>query len=133
MSRQFRDAALVVAACAGLGLTSAASAVDLRDWGRTFAASERFVVLGQFGNQAVLDKETQLVWQRAPGNELVSYDTAWNRCDRANSGGRMGWRLPTLPELRSLIDPAIYNQSVASLPSKPERTFVSRRRSPPSA
>jgi hypothetical protein len=42
-----RFAAAVATACAGLALASAADAVDLRDWGRKFPASERFVVLGR--------------------------------------------------------------------------------------
>ena len=105
-----------------LGITSAlvaatASAIDLRDWGRKLPPSERFGVLAQFTNDAVLDKETQLVWQRAPGDDHVSFDAAWDSCDRATIGGRMGWRLPTLPELRSLIDPSITNQYVPALPA----------------
>jgi hypothetical protein len=41
------------------------AAIDTRDWGRKFASSDnRFVVLDAFNNEAVLDEETQLVWQR---------------------------------------------------------------------
>lgn len=54
---------------------------------------------------AVLDKETGLVWQRTPRpdalpNLLVT--TEW--CDEVEVGGRYGWRLPTIHEIRSLAD-----------------------------
>src|SRR5262245_39617836 len=45
----------------GLALANHARAVDLRDWGRKYDnANERSVVLSEFNNDAVLDKETQL-------------------------------------------------------------------------
>jgi hypothetical protein len=102
-----RIAAAVAAGCAGLVLASAAGAVDLRDWGRKFPTSERFVVLSQFNNQAVLDKETQLVWQRSPISTLQSFYAAdYNSCSRTPIGARHGWRLPSRFELMTLIDPA---------------------------
>jgi hypothetical protein len=80
-----------------------AQAVDLRDWGKKFDdASERFVVLAEFNNEAVLDKETQLVWHRSP----FGFDDSWNYvfryCLSRGIGGRLGWRLPTSEELASL-------------------------------
>ena len=67
-----RIAATVAAAYAGLALTSTAGAVDMREWGRKYnIASERFVVLTSFNNEAVLDKETQLVWHRSKGGAYV--------------------------------------------------------------
>jgi hypothetical protein len=102
-----RIAAAVAAACVGLTLAGSASAVDLRDWGRKFnTASERFVVLAQFNNEAVLDKETQLIWQRTPGS-VTSWTGAYQNClVTANGiGGRYGWRLPSFSELSSLLGP----------------------------
>lgn len=37
-------------ACSGFAIANTATAVDLRDWGRKFPTSERFVVLSQFNN-----------------------------------------------------------------------------------
>jgi hypothetical protein len=109
-----RFAAAVATACAGLALASAAEAVDLRDWGRKFPASERFVVLAQFNNQAVLDKETQLVWQRTPFQSLLPYrNSAVDSCTDRSNGGRLGWRLPSLHELASLVDPSAAPGSLA--------------------
>ncbi|MGH8243043.1 MAG: DUF1566 domain-containing protein [Steroidobacteraceae bacterium] len=91
--------------CLALSLATAAGAVDLRDWGRKFPTAERFVVLSQFGNQAVLDKETQLVWQRQPFQSQTSWIVAKVRCLSLVLGGRRGWRLPSVHELQSLTRP----------------------------
>jgi hypothetical protein len=101
-----RFAAAVATAFAGLALASVAEAVDLRDWGRKFPASERFVVLAQFNNEAVLDKETQLVWERQPAVGKVLWYQARQTCAVKAIGGRSGWRLPALNELTSLYDAA---------------------------
>src|SRR5262245_54093346 len=86
-------------------LGTAAGAVDLRDWGRKYPASERFVVLAQFDNQAVLDKETQLVWQRTPDpNQALQWHYARTSCIAGVFGGRRGWRLPSVHELSSLAE-----------------------------
>jgi len=105
-SRNRRYIAALATAGAALALAHTAAAVDLRDWGRKFATSERFVVLAQFKNQAVLDKETQLVWQRTPPSIRSDWRTADHTCLKASTGGRGGWRLPTRSEFMSLVDPA---------------------------
>jgi hypothetical protein len=101
-----RIAATVAAGCAGLVLASTAGAVDLRDWGRKFSTSERFVVLSQFNNQAVLDKETQLVWQ-AVADTTPAITGVWSQahfsCLFDTAGSRRGWRLPTYPEIASIF------------------------------
>jgi hypothetical protein len=91
-----------VLAVAGLAFASAAEAVDLRDWGRKYNdASERFVVLSSFNNEAVLDKETQLVWRRSAPS-ATSWFYALQNCYASGTGGRYGWRLPSISELLSL-------------------------------
>ena len=56
-------------------------------------------------DEAVLDHETGLVWQRTPGNDVVSGAAAATRCMDTTSGGRYGWRLPLIEELATLLDP----------------------------
>src|SRR4030042_1147285 len=45
--------------------------------------------------QAVLDKETGLVWERTPWNYEGDWWTAQWQCWASFTGGRRGWRLPT--------------------------------------
>ena len=95
------------------GVTRDGSAIPLESWDDQIAGAPRFVVLAEFDNEAVLDRETQLVWQRnlgiVYGNAVLrtSWETSHNACLNANIGGRMGWRLPSAEELASLIDPAL--------------------------
>jgi Protein of unknown function (DUF1566) len=79
---------------------------NLKSWSRKIDnARNRFETLTRFDNEAVLDRETQLVWEREPqdpflpGTFTVAVDDCYNRI----VGGRMGWRLPTLEELTSLL------------------------------
>ncbi|MDY6951034.1 MAG: DUF1566 domain-containing protein [Thermodesulfobacteriota bacterium] len=53
--------------------------------------------------EAVLDKETGLVWERTP--EIADrWADACDYCYHKRVGGRFGWHLPTLEELASLLD-----------------------------
>jgi hypothetical protein len=62
-------------------------------------------VLGEFGGAAVLDKETQLVWERDPGGPARTWWDAQSHCNNKVVGNRKGWRLPTVQELASPVDP----------------------------
>ena len=63
------------------------------------------MVLADFNNEAVLDKETGLVWQREPANTAYTWDVALGYCHtELNLGGRKGWHLPTIEQLSSLVD-----------------------------
>ena len=57
---------------------------------------------------AVLDNNTGLVWEQSPA---VTLGPAWTdarfQCVNKNVGGTRGWRLPSVTELASLIDPSL--------------------------
>jgi hypothetical protein len=67
-------------------------------------ASQRFACV--LDGTAVLDRETGLVWERqvsAQQPEMLWADAALD-CAAHDTGGRLGWRLPTGSELLSLVD-----------------------------
>lgn len=68
--------------------------------------TNRFVVLANWNNEAVLDRETGLVWDRSPSTETVTQFIAVVKCIQLMRGGRSGWRLPGIQELQSLVDPS---------------------------
>jgi len=88
-------------------------------WDTQINEPSRFTVLSDFNKEAVLDKETGLVWQQSPGdardrNPTETWLQAQWICNTRTVGNRKGWRLPTLQELASLVDPT---QSNPALPS----------------
>lgn len=85
-------------------------------WDQKLPAATRFVVLSNWGQQAVLDRETGLVWQRSPSGSEIFFQGIL-ACSLATTGGRAGWRLPSLHELESLIDPSVDAPGVVSLPA----------------
>jgi hypothetical protein len=88
----------------------------LKSWSNVIPAAKRFVVLGDFNNEAVLDRETGLVWQRTAEGTPRTWVDAVRTCWTRQVGGRAGWHLPTIEELASLIDPTIPSPGPA-LPS----------------
>lgn len=76
-------------------------------WAQALPAAQRFVILMAFNSDAVLDKETGLVWERSPQTTAVSSSNVRLTCANKAVGGRKGWRLPSLPELASLVDPSV--------------------------
>jgi hypothetical protein len=83
-------------------------------WSQVLPASERFQVV--MNGEAVLDRETGLVWEKAPDSSTARtwYDAVVYGHNK-NVGGRKGWRLPAVEELLSLIDPN--SQSGVKFPS----------------
>jgi uncharacterized protein DUF1566 len=69
--------------------------------------SQRFVILPAFNSDAVLDKQTSLVWEKSPQTTSAKWSVARRTCIEKSVGGQKGWRLPSLPELASLVDPSI--------------------------
>jgi Protein of unknown function (DUF1566) len=88
-------------------------------WDQTLQASQRFVVLAAFNSDAVLDKETGLVWEKSPQSNAVSSSNARLACANKVIGGRKGWRLPALPELTSLVDPSVASPGPTLPPGHP--------------
>lgn len=88
-----------------LVITGTAHAIDLRSWDLKLAGSPRFVTL--WNGAVVLDRETQLVWERSPSTALSTWEGALRDCYSKKVGDRKGWRLPTVEELFSLVDPSV--------------------------
>jgi len=53
-------------------------------------ANGRFQLLQDFNNEAVLDQETGLVWERQPSNQNVAWSNARLACAQKSVGGRGG-------------------------------------------
>src|SRR4029434_2696444 len=82
-------------------------------WDQQLPASTRFIVLSNWGGAAVLDRETGLVWERSPDSTFTpTWSDAQLGCAAKDVGGRGGWKLPSIQELRSLIDPAAANPAL---------------------
>jgi hypothetical protein len=69
--------------------------------------TNRFVILANWNGEAVLDRETGLVWERSPSPVTLAWPLAQVNCSNVTKGGRKGWRLPALAELASLVDPTV--------------------------
>jgi hypothetical protein len=76
-------------------------------WDQVLPAATRFAVLADFGGAAVLDKETGLVWEQSPATTTHTWSAARFQCRGRTTGGRRGWRLPSVHELASLVDPSV--------------------------
>lgn len=79
-------------------------------WDKTIAGSARWTLVLE--NEAALDKETGLVWQRNTDDTIRDYYVAETYCYGLNLGGRMGWRMPTMEELTSLVDRSQINPAL---------------------
>lgn len=124
LSRRFIQAVLATVAflaitpasaqTAGSGPYYATPSWDLKLQCDTSATCPRFIVLTNWNNAAVLDRETGLVWDRSPSSEARSWEFHKTACMNLNKGGRKGWRLPAIQELLSLADPANADLSLPS-------------------
>ena len=95
------------------------SATDLsgitQNWDKNLTGTARFTVLPSFNNEAVRDNNTGLVWEQAPSTTQDSWLASAVHCiNGVTVGGTKGWRLPSVAELASLVDPT---QSNPALPT----------------
>ena len=90
----------------GYGPWSAAKAVSLKEevssWSRKLTSATRFALV--LDDQAILDNETGLTWERKPAAGLLNWVSAQFVCAVSSTAGRYGWRAPTQAELYSLAD-----------------------------
>jgi hypothetical protein len=92
----------------GSGGGGAAGNFTMR-WDTRNASASRFTVLTDFGGAAVRDNNTGLVWEQSPTtlNMMTTWTDARLQCIDKAVGGTRGWRLPSVAELASLIDPSL--------------------------
>ena len=89
-------------------------------WDTNKPSAERFTVLTDFGGAAVRDNNTGLVWEQSPSTiSLVTWTDARTQCLEKNVGGTRGWRLSSVVELASLIDPSLIHPSSGIPPIVP--------------
>jgi|RhiMetdeSRZDD1v2_1073273.scaffolds.fasta_scaffold721485_1 hypothetical protein len=76
-------------------------------WSAILPAESRFKLV--MGNAAVLDRETGLVWEQSPDTTHFAWgDISFDLfCNDKAVGNRKGWRIPTIEELASLVDPSV--------------------------
>jgi Protein of unknown function (DUF1566) len=98
----------------GLGGTPAAAvgppvnplAGVTQNWDKNLPSTSRFTVLSDFGGAAVRDNNTGLVWEQAPSTtQDTQLGSAVHCVNGVTVGGMKGWRLPSVVELGSLVDP----------------------------
>lgn len=76
----------------------------------------------------VRDLGTGLTWQRAVADQRLSFDAARSYCEGLDLAGAQGWRVPSLPELLTLIDDRVEDAPMidrAAFPDTPGEAFWS--------
>jgi hypothetical protein len=81
-------------------------------WSNKITDSSRFQLV--MDEEAVLDRETGLVWERSPDTTASNWSPAMSYCYRKEVANRFGWRLPTVEELATLIDNSNANPTLPS-------------------
>ena len=73
-------------------------------WDTNHASATRFTTAF---HGAVLDKNTGLVWEQSPEVTPLFWFLATIHCVGRTVGGMVGWRLPSVVELKSVQDPSL--------------------------
>ncbi len=88
-------------------------------WDTNNPSATRFTVLAAIPG-AVLDNNTGLVWEQAPDGTPRNWATATAYCVNKKVGDTVGWRLPSVVELKSVQDGA----TGAAAPFVPASAFT---------
>jgi len=85
---------------------------DTVDSGYSDDVSSEAHIYTDNGDGTVTDTSTGLVWQQAGSTNEMIWEQALAYCARLNLGGYTDWRLPTIKELRSLVDYNCYKPAI---------------------
>jgi len=87
-----------------------ARAQAIKSWSQSNNAAQRFAILAEYGNEAVLDRTTGLIWERNVSVSNITWETARTAClgrshplTTGPTAGSFGWRLPKFEEIASLF------------------------------
>jgi hypothetical protein len=74
---------------------------------------------------SVRDLATGLTWQREVPHSTFDFDAALSYCASLNLDGHKDWRLPSMPELLTLVDERATNPTIdaAAFPGTPAESF----------
>jgi hypothetical protein len=56
------------------------------------------------GDGTIFDTRTKLVWQQSSSSKQYTWKDAHKYCEKLNLAGYNDWRLPTIEELKTLIE-----------------------------
>ena len=73
------------------------------------AQAARFV---NNGNGTVTDTQTGLMWPDQDNGSPINWYNAKSYCEGYSGGGKSGWRMPTLHELRPLYESGAYGSVI---------------------
>jgi hypothetical protein len=105
---------VLIAIMAFVMFPAIATAASVLPWDKIIKEG-RFIVLSEFHDEAVLDNETGVIWERFPDGKIErNWFDAQIFCAQKTVGNRRGWRLPTIQEFASLMD---FTQQAPALPS----------------
>jgi hypothetical protein len=93
-------------------VASTTIAGPVQTWDDQINNATRFRVLNEFNGEAVLDRETGLVWEIAPTFLAQDWGNRAFDCLARNIGGRRGWRLASIHELLTLVEPTASNPAL---------------------
>jgi hypothetical protein len=77
------------------------------------------------GKDSVRDLATALIWQRAASPRLLNYEAAESYCLSLSTDGHKDWRLPSMPELLTLVDERRTSPTIdpQAFPNSPSESF----------
>ncbi|HKU39791.1 MAG TPA: DUF1566 domain-containing protein [Polyangiales bacterium] len=94
------------------------------------APADRYAVAPQ---GFVTDARTGLIWQHPLSNSVYSWEQAAAYCRGLNLGANLGFRVPTLKELLTIVDPTRVRPAVdlKAFPNTPSEWFWTASKSAP--